>query len=200
MQWFLCWCIIIWTFSFFLSARWRMCCELWQARVVYFKRREIYLFIYVDGGPSHWNEEPLLVMLRTSSLVKFICWSKMAEPQIFTTCVWYWNQPAVQKNWLCLHHCRNISVTTRLEPCWSARPRLSLFSQMDLTISLKVYFGAGQTHFWMTHIIVWVCQFCRYQWNFCYSLFDSSLPLFARQVAMRDAQMVLELQGERCPE
>lgn len=103
-------------------------------------------------------------------------------------------------NWLCLHHCRNVSVTIRLEPCWSARPRLSLFSHMDLTISLKVYFGAGQTHFWMTHIIVWVCQFCRYQWNFCYSLFDSSLPLFARKVAMRDAQMVLELQGERCPE
>lgn len=106
----------------------------------------MYLFIYSDGGPSHWNEKPLLLILWASSLLWFICWSKMAEPQIFTTCVLVSMISASSSH---IGSVRSIAANCApqwgpaalLAPLCSAAYSLNIkinISQVDLYISFKV--------------------------------------------------------------
>lgn len=196
-------------FSFFLGALWRMCSKLYDKHVqlifyiIYKKFKDgklIYLLTYFDLGPSYWNEEPPVDA--AGPVVSFCpCRNKMAElvfgidfsSQQFT-------------RWLCLHHRRNVPVTCA--PEWSLvalrEPVLcclwSNVSQVDLYISLKEHLeqdrltGGFHTHYGVSLSAVSLPK------ELLLSLIYSTLPLFSRPVAIRDAQVVLWLQGERCPE
>lgn len=149
------------------------------------KRRKIYLFIYFDGRPSHWNVEPLLLMLQATSVVRSSVEAKWRSPKS-SQLVFGIDIKKQFTHWLCLHHCRSVSVTcTTVEPSCSGRPFLSLFHRWICTFLHRYFWSRTDSLGYFTLIMVSVCQLCPYQKKLLLSPIYSSLLLFARPVNKR---------------